>query len=126
MPKENEYQEAPLATQSLLLMLVLVHHCTTQANPYRASLFSCANSQGMSLNIGACVPLLIITFPGNNPLPPTKAASVFKIDYQDLFVALSKKGAGDATTLLLYLLIHRNHAFKTYLLNRVDLEQLVI
>lgn len=63
---------------------------------------------------------------GNNPLPPTKAASVFKIDYQELFVTLSKKAAGDATTLLLYLLVHRNQAFKTYLLNRADLEHLVI
>lgn len=44
--EESDFQEAPLATQSLLLILVLVHHCTTQTNPYRLSLFSCANSQG--------------------------------------------------------------------------------
>lgn len=123
---EDDFQEAPLATQSLLLILVLVHHCTTQTNPYRLSLFSCANSQGTLIKIRSCKIVTIIFPSGNNPVAPTKAASVFKIDYQDLYVTLTKKAAGDATTLLLYLLVHRNQAFKTYSLNRVDLEQLVI
>lgn len=43
---QGSYQEAPLATQSGLLLLVLVHHWTTKANPYRISLFSCINSEG--------------------------------------------------------------------------------
>lgn len=42
----NDFYEAPLATQSLLLILILVHHWTTQSNPYRTSLFSCLDSQG--------------------------------------------------------------------------------
>lgn len=42
----SDFQEAPLATQSLLLILVLAHHWTAQTNPYRLSLFSCVNSQG--------------------------------------------------------------------------------
>ncbi|XP_022911837.2 dymeclin [Onthophagus taurus] len=100
--------EAPLATQSLLLMLILTNHCSTQNNPYRQCLFSCLNSQD------------------NNPIPPTKAPSVFKIDYNQLFFTLCKRANGDAATLLLYLLLHRNPAFKTHLLARIDLDQLVI
>lgn len=42
----NDFHNTPLATQSLLLTLVLVHHWTTQTNPYRSSLFSCLDSQG--------------------------------------------------------------------------------
>lgn len=48
VPEHGDFQEAPLATQSLLLILVLVHHCTAQNNPYRLSLASCVNSQGTS------------------------------------------------------------------------------
>lgn len=46
VPEHGDFQEAPLATQSLLLVLVLVHHWTAQNNPYRLSLASCINSQG--------------------------------------------------------------------------------
>lgn len=46
VPDQNDFQHTPLATQSLLLILVLVHHWTTQSNPYRSSLFSCLNSLG--------------------------------------------------------------------------------
>lgn len=105
---EHAYQEAPLATQSLLLLLVLVHHWTTQSNPYRNSLFSCLDSQD------------------TNPVPPSKVASLFKIDFNLLYLALCKKASGDAATLLLYLLLHRNHSFKSYILNREDLDLLIV
>lgn len=45
--EHGDFQETPLATQSLLLILVLVHHCTAQNNPYRLSLASCINNQGI-------------------------------------------------------------------------------
>lgn len=48
--EHGDVQETPLATQSLLLILVLVHHCTGQNNPYRLSLASCVNSQGKFSN----------------------------------------------------------------------------
>ncbi|KAJ8925444.1 hypothetical protein NQ315_009277 [Exocentrus adspersus] len=105
---QNDFQQAPLATQSLLLVLVLVHHWTTHTNPYRNSLFSCLNSLG------------------NSPVPPSNVSSLFKIDFNALYVTLCKKVSGDAATLLLYLLLHRNLAFKTYLLGRMDLEQLIV
>jgi hypothetical protein len=47
--KPSEVPESPLANQALLLVLVLVNHCTgdkTLHNPYRQALFSCSNSQG--------------------------------------------------------------------------------
>lgn len=66
-----------------------------------------------------------LCFVGNNPVPPTKVASLFKIDYDALYSVLCKKASGEATTLLLYFLIHRNHSFKSYLLNKIDIEHLV-
>lgn len=41
--EQSEFQQAPLATQSILLLLVLVHNWTTLNNPFRMSLFSCLN-----------------------------------------------------------------------------------
>ncbi|CAG9864050.1 unnamed protein product [Phyllotreta striolata] len=106
--EDISYQDAPLATQSLLLLLVLVHHWTTRLNPYRSSLFSCLDSQD------------------TNPVQPTKVSSLFKIDFNQLYLALCKKASGDAATLLLYLLLHRNQSFKSYVLRRVDLDLLIV
>ncbi|XP_019866777.2 dymeclin [Aethina tumida] len=108
VPEHSDYQQAPLATHSLLLVLVLVHHWTTHSNPYRISLFSCVNSQD------------------NNSICPIESGTLFKIDFDALYVTLCKKASGDSATLLLYLLLHRNPAFKTYLLGRLDLESLII
>lgn len=38
--------ETPLASQSLLLLLVLTNHCTVMQNPYRKALFSFIDMQG--------------------------------------------------------------------------------
>ncbi|CAH0550083.1 unnamed protein product [Brassicogethes aeneus] len=108
VPEFTDYQQSPLATHSLLLILVLVHHWTTQSNPYRISLFSCVNSLD------------------NNPTQPTESGTLFKIDYNLLYSTLCKKASGDAATLLLYLLLHRNASFKTFLLGRFDLESLIV
>lgn len=105
---ENSYQYTPLATQSLLLLLVLVHHWTTKSNPYRNCLFSCLDSQD------------------TNPVPPSKVSGLFKIDFNNLYLALCKKASGDAATLLLYLLLHRNQSFKSYILRREDLDLLIV
>lgn len=63
VPEKDSFHEIPLATQSLLLLLVLVHHWTTQSNPYRSSLFSCLDSQGkkQKLVIAAVCVLLIVS-----------------------------------------------------------------
>lgn len=47
--KEEEFQETLLANQSLLFLLVLANHCTSErgvANPYREALFSFTNIHG--------------------------------------------------------------------------------
>lgn len=48
LAQSNGLRHTCLATQSLLLILVLANHCTAQNNPYRQSLFMCANSEGKS------------------------------------------------------------------------------
>lgn len=104
----NAKIEAPLANQALLLILVLTNHCTTQINPYRQSLFCCSNSQD------------------NVPIPPTKATTMFKSDYSTLYTTLCKFVNKDTSTLLLYLLLHRNQSFRNYVMTRSDLELLVV
>ncbi|XP_076268126.1 dymeclin isoform X2 [Rhynchophorus ferrugineus] len=104
--EESDFQKAPLSMQSILLLLVLVHNWTTLNNPYRLSLFSCLNQD-------------------NNPIAPTKENTVFKIDFNSLYLTLSKKASGDAPTLLLYLLLHKNTSFKKYLLDRADIQELI-
>ena len=47
--QEEEFSETLLANQSLLFLLVLANHCTSERglkNPYREALFSFTNSQG--------------------------------------------------------------------------------
>ncbi|PSN32660.1 Dymeclin [Blattella germanica] len=92
--KPAELLESPLANQSLLLVQVLTNHCTGDKNlhnPYRQALFSCSNSQD------PC-----------NEATPTRAAATFKLDLSRLYTTLCHIPSSDQTTLLLYLLVHRN------------------
>lgn len=66
-----------------------------------------------------------VFFLDNVPIPPTKATTMFKIDFSALYPVICKYVCKDTTTLLLYLLLHRNHLFKTYVMNRTDIEYLV-
>lgn len=50
----------------------------------------------------------------------------FKLDYSALYKAECEGVEGEPDMLLLYLLLHRNAAFRNYVLSRVNLEQLVI
>jgi len=103
--------EALLANQSLLLVLVLTNHCTNEKsvhNPYRQALCSFTNSLEAS---------------GSSP---TQAVATFKLDYSGLFTTLSQTIKDDQTTLLLYLLLHRNQNFRFYILSRADVEELIL
>lgn len=109
--KEEEYQETLLANQSLLFLLVLANHCTTEYslnNPYRQALCSFTNSQDQT------------------SVSPTKVAATFKFDYTDLYNGLCSTLRDDQTTLLLYLLIHQNSAMKAFVLSRTNIDQLVM
>lgn len=92
----------PLANQSLLLILILTNHWTTKENPYRVSLFGCADSQ-------------------DSP----KDGSTFKIDFSTLFNTLCRIVTIDQATLLLYLLLHRNQRFNKYVMAQSNLQELV-
>lgn len=52
-------------------------------------------------------------------------APLFKINYCKLYETICQKMDCDETTLLLYFLIHRNNAFKSYVMARSDIEVLV-
>lgn len=98
----------PLANNSLLLVLVLANNCSAESNPYSQSLFACVNSLD------------------NKPIQPIAEPTSFKIDYDSLYVTLCRKATSDSSTLLLYLLIHKNQTFRTHILNRIDIDHLVI
>lgn len=93
----------PLANQSLLLILIMTNHCTTKDNPYRVSLFGCADSKDS----------------------PKDGAS-FQIDFNSVYETLCRIVTIDQATLLLYLLLHRNERFYRFVMAQNDLENLVI
>ncbi|KAG5682839.1 hypothetical protein PVAND_012161 [Polypedilum vanderplanki] len=100
----------PLANQSLLLILILTNHnaddsVDIQNNPYRYSLFNCVNSTEMWKQDD----------PGS-----------FKIDYSGLYQTICKMTHLDQTTLLLYLLLHRNEQFYKFVMRQPNLQELVV
>ncbi|XP_037950321.1 dymeclin-like [Teleopsis dalmanni] len=100
-PQFRDYY--PLANQSLLLILILTNHCSAKNNPYRTSLFNCADSKDS----------------------PKDSAS-FQIDFSAVYETLCRIVTIDQATLLLYLLLHRNERFYRYVMAQNDLENLVI
>ena len=56
---------------------------------------------------------------------PTTASATFKIDFTDLYKTLCTTLKDDQTTLLLYLLIHRNVQMKAFILSRTNIDSLV-
>lgn len=111
---ETPASEAPLANRSLLLLLVLVNHCTADRslhNPYRQALFSFTDVQNDE----------------KTESQHNRTAVSFRLDLAQLYTALctGARRAQEESTLLLYLLLHRNAAARTHFLERADLEFLV-
>ncbi|XP_015513933.2 dymeclin isoform X2 [Neodiprion pinetum] len=100
--------ETPLASQSLLLLLVLTNHCTATHNPYRDALYTFTDSQD------------------DCTVTPAKAAMSFKFNLDELYTTICKVPNTDETTLLLYMLLHRNPTVKAYIMKRADIQLLVI
>lgn len=99
----------PLANQSLLLILILTNHNADDSvdinnNQYRYSLFNCSNS---------------------TELVKDEVGS-FKIDFSGLYQTLCRITHLDQTTLLLYLLLHRNEKFYKFVMAQPNLQELVI
>ncbi|EGI58277.1 Dymeclin [Acromyrmex echinatior] len=82
--------ETPLASQSLLLLLVLTNHCTATQNPYRNALFSFIDMQE------------------DHTISQGKAVDTFKFNLNKLYNTICKVPNTDEVTLLLYMLLHRN------------------
>ncbi|XP_011153739.1 dymeclin isoform X2 [Harpegnathos saltator] len=99
--------ETPLASQSLLLLLVLTNHCTAIQNPYRSALFSFIDMQEDY----------------NTSL--TKGADAFKFNLDKLYSTICKIPNTDQVTLLLYMLLHRNSSVKQDIMRRPDIQLLV-
>ncbi|KAK8396920.1 hypothetical protein O3P69_005130 [Scylla paramamosain] len=103
--------ESPLASLSVLLLLVLTNHYTadrTTRNPYRQALLHAQN------------------FHDPAESTPTQAVATFKLEFATLYKSLFTHLQDDQTTLLLYLLLHKNDDFRTYVLARTDVESLVL
>ncbi|XP_037069422.1 dymeclin-like [Pollicipes pollicipes] len=101
----------PLTQQSLHLLLVLGNHCTSQSqlhNPFRQALFHMSNLQD----------------PAETQL--VAAPEAFSMELNGLYAALCSPPCTDQTTLLLYLLLHKNTAFRHYVLSRTDIDALVL
>lgn len=99
----------PLANQSLLLILNLTNHWTSNVNLYRESLFGCSDSQ-----------------PASDGGAGSKELTTFPIDFSTLYGTLCRIVTIDQATLLLYLLLHRNQRFYKYVMAQQNLQQLVI
>ncbi|XP_068033496.1 dymeclin isoform X8 [Anomalospiza imberbis] len=102
-------QCSPLASQSLLLLLVLANLTDTPdtPNPYRQAIMSFKNTQDNT------------AFSSSNP-------HAFQINFNSLYTALCEQQKSDQATLLLYMLLHQNSNVRTYVLARADIENLVL
>ncbi|EDO46526.1 predicted protein [Nematostella vectensis] len=112
----EEESDPLLANQSLLLLLVLVNHCTQskkKMNPYRLALFSFADRQAKASG-------------GKSPDEKRRADPPFCINLGLLYTTICKGLIKDQTTLLLYLILHRNPNVSSFILSRTDIDTLVI
>ncbi|XP_070524074.1 dymeclin isoform X2 [Cardiocondyla obscurior] len=98
--------ETPLASQSLLLLLVLSNHCTAIQNPYRNALFSFIDMQDHTISQG-------------------QVTDTFKFNLNKLYSTICKIPNTDEVTLLLYMLLHRNSSVKQDIMRRPDIQLLV-
>ncbi|XP_064644875.1 dymeclin-like isoform X2 [Lineus longissimus] len=108
----EEVADTLIANQSLLLILILTNHCTSEQslhNPYRQALFSFTNAQEV---------------PADDT--PRAADAPFEMDFPKLYEAMCKTLKDDQTTLLLYLLLHRNTSMKSFILSRTNSDMLVM
>lgn len=94
-----------LARLSLLLILVLTNHCTADSNAYRDAMFCCVDVKAGS----------------------EEPVTGFRIDFQSVFNAFCEVESDDQTTLLLYILLHKNMSFRNYVISRAtDLDLIIV
>lgn len=66
----------------------------------------------------------IVAIAKENPALVEEIA-LFKLNYSRLYEVICTKIDQDETTLLLYMLVHSNSGFKSYIMARSDIEYLV-
>ncbi|KXJ28564.1 dymeclin [Exaiptasia diaphana] len=107
--EEETFQtQSLLANQSLLLLLVLVNHCTQDRrvlNPYRQALFSFNDERAKGTEA-------------------SEASFLFNMEV--LYTIICSGLEFDQTTLLLYLLLHRNPNVSSFTFARKDIDKLVL
>ena len=58
-------------------------------------------------------------------LPDSEPLPWFSVDYRRLYDILCQTVHTDQSTLLLYMLLHRNQHFKAYVISRTNIDQIV-
>jgi hypothetical protein len=58
-------------------------------------------------------------------LPDSEPLPWFSVDYRRLYDVLCQTVHTDQSTLLLYMLLHRNQHFKAYVISRTNIDQIV-
>ncbi len=69
------------------------------------------------------VSILFLDSPTN--LPDSDPLPWFSVDYRRLYDVLCQTVNTDQSTLLLYMLLHRNQHFKAYVISRTNIDQIV-
>ncbi|CAF4002073.1 unnamed protein product [Rotaria sp. Silwood2] len=107
----KELRNRHLSNQSIHLLLILSNHFTNDVhrNPYRLALLHFTDTQDSPTNL-----------PDSEPLP------WFSVDYRRLYDVLCHTVHTDQSTLLLYMLLHRNQHFKAYVISRTNIDQIVL
>jgi len=113
------WSKNPLAELSQLLLLLLINHSSSSSQPeapeapedhcYRMALYHCYSHKE-----------------SENDVSEPMAKTSFPIDFTKLFHALNQATHTEEGTLLLYTLLHRNYAFKTFVLASSDIDLLVV
>lgn len=123
-PEEDEAESIPLlARQSLLLLNVLTNHHTAEKNPYREAIVSCQDSR---YNLSD--PQNAINNANNDAMATattsksTLMSNSIKVDFHDLYETICKYLNNDQVALILYLLLHRNRIFSSYILTTASTE----
>ncbi|RWS23340.1 dymeclin-like protein [Leptotrombidium deliense] len=105
---DDNVQNAILARLSLLFLLIITNHCTMEKNPYREALFSCCDTS-------------------TNSDSGDQVVIGIKVEFLKLLDTLCAHQNDDQATLLLYMLLHRNSSFRTFVLSRTsELDSLMI
>ena len=115
--------------KSLLLIEMLTNHCT-QLNT--SSSFGSQDSSTMEhynpyrIAVSSFVDFSLSTAAALDQKGPDKQLSSFSINFEILYLRLCDFLEEDQSTLMLYMLLHKNTAFLNYVLTRSDIDKLLM